>query len=72
MDVLDRPDVSRGVKDERLRIDVMYGEERGIFQTVRQRSLLESGFLKLPPKQTLFSWWLVAMWLATGGWVAGG
>ena len=24
-----------------------------------------------PPCQTIFPWWLVAMWLATGGWVAG-
>ena len=23
-----------------------------------------------PPGGTFFSWWLVAMWLATGGWVA--
>ena len=26
---------------------------------------------KNPPNETFFSWWLVAMWLATGGWVAG-
>ena len=29
-----------------------------------------AGFLKPPPNRTFFSWWLVAMWLATGGWVA--
>ena len=28
------------------------------------------GFLKTPKKTTIFPWWLVVMWLATGGWVA--
>ena len=38
--------------------------------TTTPHTFLVSGFLKTPPNETLFSWWLVAMWLATGGWVA--